>query len=621
MPVSAEAKQLLNNAQFYAQPEEKQITQLSQASPDFNALPYESKQRVLSEAATRIKQKTNIPGTPWYKQPTVPLDKLVTPPSPGQSGPEQVVRGAAQGVAQGVSQFSTPENAGLIGGMTLGGKIPVVGPAIRAGAAAYFTYEQVKSLIESIPELKKAYNEGNLGEIGRVLGNDAVTAIAAGATGKGLVKGVRGRLSRPPANPTVVPPDPYGDMGRSAKEAQASRPTPPAEPEKPWWEAEPEKPWWEGIADKKIEEARHIIGQRGSKKAAGAPSVPPEAPGYVQAWAGGREGLGARTAAPEGYVFPKTLPGKETVASARGGEEAESQPQHGPPEPTPSHKAASKAYGERAKSPEIKDWYGAIGEKVAGKYPTKEAAEAYPDTAAKPPTTGPGKPAKAAEAKGAPKTAKPAPEPSKAKSLAEEDAGNLNKRREEFLKLQKELKGIPDGPQRRDMLGKVSKAIESIDAALKQKKAAPESSRPATTPGGSKGKIAAGQPAPKSAPAGTPRSATPPESSPAQKGAIEPPKATAATEAPAPVREAVKSILEQVQRAKIDRFSIRVKNAEGDEIFSGEYEGDSSPEYVESAFQYLRGAHKIEITPLGPSRGIKAWTKFLAPEPVKAPPG
>jgi|SRR5579872_1832915 len=605
MPLSPETSQLINSPQFYSQPESEQIDQLSRLSSDFNSMAYEDKKRTLSAMGEKFKaKKSNVPGTPWYRKPTVPLDKLIAPPNPSQSGPEQVVRGAAQGAAQGVSQFSTPENAGLIGGMALGGKVPVVGPAIRAGAAAYFTYEQAKQLIESIPELKKAWNEGNVGEIGRVLGNDAVAALAGYKSGKGLAEGVRGKISRPVPDKTAAHvPDPYAEMGRAAKE--------------------PEKPWWQGIYDKSLEEVRQIVGQRGSGKAATAPPVDPGLPGHVKAWAGEREGLGARTAAPEGYVFPKPLPGKDTVAAARG----EESTAPGKPIPDPS-----QPYRDIAR--------------VASEAETRRGqVEAYP----KPPATGPGKSPKPPETKAAPEApksaAKPKAEPVAAKkSLANEDAAGLNKRREEFVKLQKELRDIPEGPQKTDMLAKVSRAIESIDAALKgkggeskwrgkinpykkdgmktdvrQTKPKPsDTSRQPATPGGSKGKIAAGEPAPKSAPTGAAKTAAPPEPPSSQEA----PKDKASAGEPAtPVREAVQSILDQVQRAKIDRFSIRVRNAEGEEIYSGEYEGDASPDYVESAFKYLRGAHKIEIIPLGPNRGIKSWVKFLAPETVKAPPG
>jgi len=61
--------------------------------------------------------------------------------------------------------------------MAAANAIPVAGEIVDIAAGSYFTYKMAENIVKSIPEAKKAYDKGDFGKIGELLGNDIVTAL------------------------------------------------------------------------------------------------------------------------------------------------------------------------------------------------------------------------------------------------------------------------------------------------------------------------------------------------------------------------------------------------------------------------------------------------------------
>jgi hypothetical protein len=175
---------------------------------------------------------------PWYNRAIVPLDKLVAGPQKDQPWYEQFGRGAVQGAAASGANLTSPKNL-LIGGAMLGANaIPVVGEFVDAGASLLMGAEQAKRVIDSIPAAKKAFQDGDWGKLGNIVGDDVASAAMgkkAAERGVGRIKGKFGQGSTPdttPAganNPTPPPPGapptyPLIEAGKPQAQAGAQGP-------------------------------------------------------------------------------------------------------------------------------------------------------------------------------------------------------------------------------------------------------------------------------------------------------------------------------------------------------------------------------------------------------------
>lgn len=157
---------------------------------------------------------------PWYDQNLIPVDKLVAGPQKGQPWYEQFGRGVAQGGAESGANLTSPKNLGIMGVMAGANMIPGVGELVDAGASLVLGEEQVREMIKSVPEIKKAYDANDWGKLGNLVGKDAASAFVSYKAGKrgvgklkGQLKGKSGEGSRPdttPAGGRRPPPPPPG---------------------------------------------------------------------------------------------------------------------------------------------------------------------------------------------------------------------------------------------------------------------------------------------------------------------------------------------------------------------------------------------------------------------------
>lgn len=127
---------------------------------------------------------------PLIKPPEIPE------PGPEVSMPELLIGGTAEGVSRGLSHLTSPRNLATIGGITAGSLIPGIGALIGGGAGLYFTYEMAKGLIDSIPEAKKAAQEGDWRTLGNIVGQDILMAYFTKKAGQHTVRGAARAIGR-----------------------------------------------------------------------------------------------------------------------------------------------------------------------------------------------------------------------------------------------------------------------------------------------------------------------------------------------------------------------------------------------------------------------------------------
>jgi hypothetical protein len=96
---------------------------------------------------------------------------------------ERVVTAGSASTLEALAQLATPRNfaimAGLVGAHVLGAAVPPLAPAVGAldvGATGYFSYEMVKSIVDSAPEAKRALDSGDYETAARIIGPAAVNA-------------------------------------------------------------------------------------------------------------------------------------------------------------------------------------------------------------------------------------------------------------------------------------------------------------------------------------------------------------------------------------------------------------------------------------------------------------
>ena len=99
--------------------------------------------------------------------------------TPGPSRVAQFAQGAAHGGLEAAAGLTTPKNIGLMAAMGAAQFIPVVGEVVDIGAGMYFTVSALQNMARSWPELKKAYQEGDYGRLGELVGEDTASAVAA----------------------------------------------------------------------------------------------------------------------------------------------------------------------------------------------------------------------------------------------------------------------------------------------------------------------------------------------------------------------------------------------------------------------------------------------------------
>lgn len=157
-------------------------------------------------------------GPSWYDKPIVPVDKLVAGPQKDQPWYEQFGRGVAQGGAESGANLTSPKNLGIMGVMGAANLIPGVGEVVDAGASLLLGEEQIRGMLQSVPEIRKAYEANDWGKLGNLVGKDAASVFVtykAGSRGASKLKGKFGEGSIPDTTPagsnrTPTPPPPPG---------------------------------------------------------------------------------------------------------------------------------------------------------------------------------------------------------------------------------------------------------------------------------------------------------------------------------------------------------------------------------------------------------------------------
>ena len=185
-----------------------------------------------------------------WDQPILPIDKLVAGPKQDQPWYEQFGRGAVQGAAESGANLTSPKNLAIMGTMAGANMIPGVGELVDAGASLVLGEEQVREMIKSVPEIKKAYDANDWGKLGNLVGKDAASAFVSYKAGKRGVGKLRGKFGgngasersggnvtpagggrTPPPPPGAPPTYPLIDAGKP--QAQATTPQEPPNPSAP----------------------------------------------------------------------------------------------------------------------------------------------------------------------------------------------------------------------------------------------------------------------------------------------------------------------------------------------------------------------------------------------------
>jgi hypothetical protein len=185
---------------------------------DFKKPSWGTGQGDLPPGAPPPPQKPSAQEQPWYNRAIIPLDKLVAGPDKSQPWYEQFGRGVVQGGAESGANLTSPKNLLVMGGMAAANAIPYVGEAVDAAASLFMGTEQIESIINSGPDIKKAFRANDWGELGNLIGKDAASALAtyktaqhaAGGKLAGKVSKGRSASDTTPAGANRTPPPPPG---------------------------------------------------------------------------------------------------------------------------------------------------------------------------------------------------------------------------------------------------------------------------------------------------------------------------------------------------------------------------------------------------------------------------
>jgi hypothetical protein len=677
------AKQLLNDPQFYSKPLPEQINELGKAYPPFLGLPDDAKQRILTQTKQRVQKKYNVGQPPttasapsnggppaWYDRPMVPLQNAIDKPKPGQSGPAQFTQGLVRGAAGGAAELTTPKNVGLMGTMAAASTIPVVGQVVDVAAGAYFTYGMAKNLVDSIPEAKKAFQDGDWGRLGEILGQDVVAALVArkagkATVGKALGRGPKSPTSRENTTPSGTDPQttPAKGGGKTAIPVSAPRPEPIKSPVK------------EPAASPAAAPQPKLLGPGPAPTPATSPTKPLWEMSHkelaeAEAKASSEDNWDLETLfGAEGAKKYKALERKANSTTRSHAETNAASAELEKMEASLSKEQRNKLYGIGDDGPqysEIREYRQALSKL------NWESPEALGDSLKwavtgigdkdNPADMNTGERVRYAQLRYAMDEAKRIGWNTQLVSehalrgaagrFSPEDAPFMLRR---FLnrgprtqtaappETAKALppagppgtsspngKAQPDGPfavgpptiasakpaiptEVKESTEKVHKQFQ--EGLARVKKEAPEKKEPfAVGPPSIVSKKVAEPPAP--TPAKTPVTAAPKfaEQEPTKPAASTAPSVQAPN--PAELREAAQNVLQTAQRAGLERIKVTARNAKGENIFSAEYDTDVPHNVIADPMETLPEVATIEIAPVGNARGMKAWTKTLTGKPI-----
>lgn len=152
---------------------------------------YLQKQQAPDEFAYLQKAKAidlKQPPKSRYEEPLIHFEKYLPETKTATTGLGQASLGAVRGVAETLSGLTSPAGIATTTGLVVGEYLPGVGPVIAKAAGAYFTYGAARNVIDSVPEARKAMDQGNWGVLGEIVGSDVLNGLFGYLGGRELMR-------------------------------------------------------------------------------------------------------------------------------------------------------------------------------------------------------------------------------------------------------------------------------------------------------------------------------------------------------------------------------------------------------------------------------------------------